>query len=218
MNIYPISCGLGIGFLIENPTGLFLIDSGSPGYHHQVITKMQSLGRSDLRLILVTHAHYDHYGNAKVLRDLTGAQIAVHHCDAESMTNGKSPLGKSHNHGFLFKPLQYLLNHLNPLPPTIPDILLQDGDSFEPFGLDAYLLHTPGHTPGHSCLILEDGTAFIGDLLGRVPRLKPQNLLATDWQQIPSSIRKLKTIQPNQLYTGHSPVPVSSHEFLSLQV
>ena len=208
MKVFPISCGLGYGFLIEVDQGLFLIDCGSPGHHQKVLSKMVSIGRKDLKLILITHAHYDHYGNAHILRGLTGACIAIHHQDAQIMASGGSPLGTSHNHGFLFKPLQYLLKRINPLPPTKPDILLRDGDSFEKFGLNAFLLHTPGHTPGHSCIILEDGTAFAGDLLGRVPRVKPQNLLATNWQQIPASLQKFKSSPIEQFYTGHSIVPV----------
>jgi len=36
------------------------------------------------------------------------------------------------------------------------------------YGLDAIILHTPGHTPGSSTLLLGDGTAFASDLLGSV--------------------------------------------------
>lgn len=106
VHIHPGKCGLGIGFLVENPRGIYLIDCGSPGYYQNVLAKMNAIGRNDLKLILITHAHYDHYGNAKILRDLTGARIAIHHQDAPIMASGGSPLGTSHNHGFLFKPLQ----------------------------------------------------------------------------------------------------------------
>src|SRR5659263_83973 len=77
ITLHILDCGFGLGFLVEAPGGLFLIDCGSPGQHQKVLEKMHELGRSDLKLIWITHAHYDHYGSAAALRDLTGARIGV---------------------------------------------------------------------------------------------------------------------------------------------
>lgn len=212
MHIHPISCGFGIGFLIENANGLFLIDTGSPGNHDQVLSKIKELGRNDLKLILITHAHYDHYGNAFTLRELTGARIAAHRLDAESMFQAQSPLGSSRRYGFLFFPIQFILNKINPLPSVNADILLEDGDSLEEYGLDAKVLHTPGHTAGHSSFIFKNGIAFSGDLIGRRFNIHHQNLLATHWHKIPGSIQKLKRENPDFIYTGHSPTPISNED------
>ncbi|PKO07883.1 MAG: hypothetical protein CVU40_18285 [Chloroflexi bacterium HGW-Chloroflexi-2] len=212
MNVFPISCGLGYAFLIEADHGLFLIDSGSPGNHKIILLKMKALGRKDLKLIIITHAHYDHYGSALALKNQTKALIAAHPLDAGSMSKGHSPLGESRKHGFLFPPIQAILNRINPLPATPPDLYMQDGDSLNPFGLDAIVLHTPGHTLGHISIILGNGTAFTGDLLGRVPSVKPQNLLAMDWGQIPASIQKLKNSNPTKIYTGHAALPIQGDQ------
>lgn len=212
MNVFPISCGLGYAFLIEADQGLFLIDSGSPGNHENINLKMKTLGRKDLKLIIITHAHYDHYGSALALKNQTKALIAAHPLDAGSMSRGHSPLGESRKHGFIFPPIQTILNRINPLPATPPDLYMHDGDSLNTFGLDAIVLHTPGHTPGHICIILGNGTAFAGDLLGRVPGVKPQNLLAMDWEQIPASIQKLKNSNPTKIYTGHSALPIQGDQ------
>lgn len=208
MNVYPISCGLGYVFLIETNLELFLIDAGSPGHHEQVITIVKQLGMTNVKLIIITHAHYDHYGSASAIKRQTNSSIAVHHLDAESMQKGESPLGTPRNRGVFFPPILWVLDKVNPLPPTFPDILLKDGDSLVEFGLDAMVLHTPGHTNGHCCIVLRNGIVFAGDLLGRVPYLKPQNLLATDWGQIPESIKKLKKVNPTKIYTGHSKKPI----------
>ncbi len=216
MRVHPISCGFGIGFLIEKSNALLLIDTGSPGYHQQVIKKMKDLARNDLKLILITHAHYDHYGNASVLREQTGAKIAAHFIDAESMILAQSLLGSSHKYGFLFPPLQFILNKINPIIPTTADILLEDGDSLEEYGLDAKVVHTPGHTAGHCCFIFKNGIAFAGDLIGRRPGTHLQNLLATNWQQIPGSIQKLNIEKPDLIYTGHSRTPLSSKDLNKL--
>ncbi len=203
MQVHPISCGLGIAFLIETDQGLYLIDSGSPGQQDRVLAKMRELGRTDLKLIWITHAHYDHYGSAAGLRKLTGAKIGVHPADAESMINGQSPLGTWHSYGFIYPVAQSIVSRMNPLPATPPDFTLEDSQTHEPFGLNAVVLHTPGHTPGHTCLLLEDGTAFTADLIGSFPRLRLQGLLATDWSQLPGSLGRLQAAQPEWIYTGH---------------
>lgn len=203
MNIYPLSCGFGLAFLIETPTGLFLIDSGSPGQQDRVLEKMRALGRNDLKLIWITHAHYDHYGSAAALREITGACIGVHPADAVYMSASESPLGTSRQYGFIYPAAQKLLRRIWPLPTAAPDFTLVDGEKLDQYGLDATILHTPGHTPGHTCVLLPDGTAFVGDLIGGFPRPRVQSLLATDWGQLGGSLSRLQAKAPQWIYTGH---------------
>lgn len=203
MRVHPIRCGFGIGFLIEADTGLFLVDSGTPGQEQHVLATMRALGREDLKVIWITHAHYDHYGSAAALRRLTGAHIGVHPADAEAMTAGLSPLGSTRSYGFVYPVAQRLLNRIHPLPPTPPDFTLEDGQTLELFGLNAQVLHTPGHTPGHTCLVLSEGTAFAADLISSNPRPRLQYLLATDWSQLADSLACLQQAQATWIYTGH---------------
>ncbi|MCE5207457.1 MAG: MBL fold metallo-hydrolase [Chloroflexi bacterium] len=219
MFVHPLSCGLGIAFLIETPHGLFLIDSGSPGHQDRVLAKMRELARMDLRLIWITHAHYDHYGSADALRKLTGARIGVHPADAGSMLTGQSPLGSPHRYGFIYPLAQPVANRIRSLPATPPDFTGDDGETLEHYGLDAVILHTPGHTPGHSCLQLEEGINFAGDLIAGFPQPALQSLLATDWGQLTNSLSKLQAAQPKWIYTGHSvhPLPGKSLEGIKLE-
>lgn len=217
MHVYPLSCGLGYSFLIETSHDLYLIDSGSPGQQHRVLTKMNELGKRHLKVIWITHAHYDHYGSAAALRNLTGALIGIHPADAESITTGRSPLGSSRRYGFIYPFAQQVVNYFYPLQATPPDFTLDDGETLEKYGLNASILHTPGHTPGHSCLQLEGGIAFTGDLLGNFPRPVLQNLLATNWDQLPLSLARLQALSPERIYTGHSgyPMPGSALQKIS---
>jgi glyoxylase-like metal-dependent hydrolase (beta-lactamase superfamily II) len=215
--VHPLSCGLGYAFLIETPEGLFLVDSGSPGQYEKVLAKMKQLGRSDLKFIWITHAHYDHFGSAAALGRLTGAKIAVHRADADCMINGRSLLGVPRNYGFIYFPGQQVVGRIRPLPKTPSDFALEDGDSLERFGLDATVLHTPGHTPGHSGLLLEGGIAFAGDLVTNSPRPGLQALLATDWSRMPGSLAKLQAAKPDWVYTGHSGKAMSGEELQRIQ-
>ena len=153
-NIHPISCGLGIGFLIETTNGLFLIDTGSPGHQDKVLSKMRELGRSDLKLIWITHAHYDHYGSAAALRRITGAIIGIHPADASSLTAGLSPLGTSHRHGFLLQFALGVLKKIRPLPRTQPNITINDGGSLENYELKCNChAYSRTYTRAHLCTI-----------------------------------------------------------------
>lgn len=204
MNIHILSTGFGLTFLLEYPHGLFLIDTGSPGMQGRVLARMKQLGRADLKLIWITHAHYDHYGSAAALRTLTGAPIGVHPADAGYLTAGQSPLGSSRRYGLIYPVIQPMVNRLWPLLVTPVDFTLEDGETLERFSLDATILFTPGHTPGHTCLLLADGTAFAADLLARSPYPRLQDLLATDWSQLPGSLERLKAAKPKRVFTGHS--------------
>ena len=213
MKIHVLTCGIGLGFLIEQPQGLYLVDCGSPGTSRPVMEKMKSLGRTDLKLIWITHAHYDHYGNAAALRERTGAKVGVHPADVQYLSVGKSPLGTARNSGFLFYPGQAMLQWITPLPRTRPDFVLQDGETFEKFGLEATVVHTPGHTPGHTCVLLSQGIAFAGDLIAGVPKMRIQYQVATDWSQLPGSLARLKATQPEWVYSGHCRRPMPGRIF-----
>jgi len=204
MHIHPIPCGLGIAFLIETPHALYLVDCGSPGHEQLVLAKMRELGRADLKLIWITHAHYDHYGCAAALRQATGAHIGIHTADAGFLAAGKSPIGTARGRGFGYIIAQPVVMLLRPLPPAPPDFTLEDGETLERYGLDAAVLHTPGHTPGHTCLLLENSTAFAADLVSSGAQPALQRMLATDWSALPTSLARLQSAHPDWFYTGHS--------------
>jgi len=202
-----------MAYLVELPQGLYLCDTGSPGQAKRILAKMKAIRRSDLKVIWVTHAHYDHYGSAAALRELTGALIGVHPEDADSLERGLSPLGTARHYGILFRPALAVLKHHMPLPVTRPDFTLEDGESLAHYGWDATVLHTPGHTPGHTCLLLPGGIVFAGDLIAGVNRRGLQRLVATDWGQLASSLARLQAAQPQWVYSGHSKRPISGDVF-----
>ena len=216
MQIHPISCGLGYAFLIESAGGLVLVDCGSPHQEKKVFTTMDALGRHDLKLIWITHAHYDHYGSASALHAKTGAPVGVHPADAETLRAGRSDLGVTRGIGHLFPLGLGIVNFFVPLPPVNPEVLLEDGASFTDYGIAAQVFHTPGHTPGHSSLWLEDGTLIIGDLIGQDSRVRKQTLLATDWQALEESFARMQALKPSRVYSGHSPRAIPGEEFCSL--
>jgi glyoxylase-like metal-dependent hydrolase (beta-lactamase superfamily II) len=181
LHVHSLRLGLGRAYLLEFPGGMILVDSGSPVQEGKVVHALRRLGRSDLRLIFITHAHLDHYGSAAALRRISGAPVAIHRLDAAAMAQARTDVGKARSFGRLIRlaiPLAESL--LNP-EPLQADMLLDDGDDLGIADLNARVLHVPGHTAGSASLIVQDRLAFAGDLILTTGYPRFQKFFAQDW-------------------------------------
>ena len=205
LSIHPIQLVFSNVYLLETRHGLVLVDAGAPGQHDRILSVLRQIGRDDLKLIFITHAHLDHYGSAAALRHKTGAKIAIHSSDAETMAQGGTDLGQSRGLGRVTSILWPALRYILKPEPVVADLLVEDGQYLDGLGMDARILHTPGHTPGSSCLLFEEGQAFVGDLISTTGKPHVQRNYATDWSAIPGSLVSLAAFRPKRLYPGHGP-------------
>jgi glyoxylase-like metal-dependent hydrolase (beta-lactamase superfamily II) len=209
VRIHPIRMGLSVAYLIEGDSGMVLVDAGLPGREHAVMRRLRVLARDDVKLIFITHAHIDHYGSAAALRRLTGAPIGIHHRDADAMACGETRVGSVRGWGRVAWPVMRPFERLLRPAPTPPDVLLEDGDDLRAYGVDAVVLHTPGHTPGSACLIVQGQWAFVGDLLSTSLWPHIQQSYADDWSLLQPSLRRLQMFAPCRTYAGHGRRPLS---------
>ena len=146
---------------------------------HDVDAIMDVVGDRTVRAIVLTHAHDDHCRVAPALRDRTGAPIWLHPRD--------QPLWE--------------LTH----PDDRWDEDLLDGTELAVGGTTLRALHTPGHTPGATCLHVPDlGCVFTGDTLFHGgPGATGRSF--SDPELIVDSIRaRLFTLPPETIvHTGH---------------
>jgi glyoxylase-like metal-dependent hydrolase (beta-lactamase superfamily II) len=97
-----ISCieGLRIGrvYVIEGNDGLTLVDTSIPGSLPLIEKDLQTAGHqlSDVKRILITHAHWDHYGGLAALKQATGAQIYVRGGYESSVLRGERKFALPH--------------------------------------------------------------------------------------------------------------------------
>ena len=94
---------------------------------------------------------------------------------------------------------------------TQADIVVTHGFRLDDFGLDAVILHTPGHTLGSCSLILADDYAFVGDLISSRPQPRVQESYAQDWAVLAGSLEWLSELDPAWAFPGHGE-PVTREE------
>lgn len=103
----------------------------------------------DLEWIIETHVHADHLSGAPYIQETLGGKIGI----GEHITTVQKTFGKVFNAGTEFQ-----------RDGSQFDALFKDGDTYQVGGLDALVLHTPGHTPACNVHVLGDA-AFAGDTL-----------------------------------------------------
>jgi len=208
MIIHRIPCNFSNAYLVENQRGSILIDTGAPGSEKTILRFIQRLGL-DLRLIFITHAHLDHYGSASWIQKQTGAPIAIHKSDYQFLSNGQTTLGTCRVRGTIVKLFLPVIELMMKPEPIYPDRVLVNGDKMDDIGIEAICIHTPGHTPGSSSILFEDGSVFVGDLASSTGQPHLQRYFAHDWSEIPNSAQILFECNPEWIYPGHGKQPIS---------
>lgn len=131
-------------YFIMTEGGAIVIDPGDGSREILNFIKNDNL---NVKYVLLTHGHFDHINSTKLLQE-SGAEVYLHSLDAH-MLNDKSNLAWISgvvSNGFA------------------PDYLVEDGYKFNLLGLDITVMHTPGHTKGSVCYLIED-SIFSGDTL-----------------------------------------------------
>jgi glyoxylase-like metal-dependent hydrolase (beta-lactamase superfamily II) len=95
-----------------------------------------------------------------------------------------------------------------------PNIFINDGDNLSKYGLDAVVLHLPGHSKGSIGILTATGNLFCGDLLLNIDNPSPTDLL-DDLVDLENSIERLQNLTFHTIYPGHGK-PFSQAQFLEL--
>lgn len=136
-NLYFIGTEPASTHLIDTGDGLILIDTGYQHSLYLIINNIWELGFSpyDIKYLIHTHGHIDHFGATRALVELTGAKTVIGKSD-EDYANGKLDLSYAKELGMEFKETFQ------------PDILINDGDILRLGNTEILCVATPGHTPG----------------------------------------------------------------------
>jgi hydroxyacylglutathione hydrolase len=192
-------------YLVKGDTGFILIDTGFRVDRARLERELRAAGcgPGDLKLIVITHGDPDHSGNAAYVREIYGAKIAMHQAEAKAaergdmfLSRGRMPLTKR-----LLKPLIRLLR-LRKRDRFTPDLYLEDGDCLDEYGLDATILHVPGHSAGSIAVLAADGVFFSGDFLEN--RTHPSLATFVDNPEaLEASFERVEKLDVRIVYPGH---------------
>lgn len=128
-NLYFVGTRPASTHVIDTGEGLILIDPGYQDSLYLVIHNMWELGLNpkDIKYILISHGHKDHFNGAPALANLTGAKIFL----------GKDDVDRAKG-----------LTDIDAIYPFTPDVIINDGDIISLGNTKIRCVATPGHTNG----------------------------------------------------------------------
>jgi metallo-beta-lactamase class B len=133
-NIYYVGAVNIASYLITTPQGHILIDSGMTEMHDGIASSVEKLGYrlEDVRILLASHAHFDHIEGHALMQRRTGAQVMAMIGDAEAFESGhdSSALG-----AIGWEPVRVTRR-------------LKDGETVTLGGTTLRAIRAPGHTHG----------------------------------------------------------------------
>ncbi len=212
-------------YLIRGQGESVLIDTGNwtlPEHDNGMgdfLIELLDKEKNDLKYIVITHFHYDHTGNAQLLKDRYGAEVVAHPADKPIIEDPLIVTRRENITRFGTTPEEVLrdfnLKEGESLGLADPEIIkkywyfpveveveVNHGDILEVGGLKLEVIHLPGHCPGHIGIHNpHTGTLYSGDLLHYPTPLGPYPI--GDAKAHSASIERCLEIAPQALFEGH---------------
>ena len=181
-------------YAVTTNDGVFLVD---PGEYTDSLKEFVKNNSDSIKYILLTHRHFDHIlGTAEVLKDCPDAKTVIHKADAEGLMNSTVSLAK---------------NFDRPQQPIKADIMVDEGDVISLGDTKIKVMHTPGHTEGSVCYIV-DSSIFCGDTIFKLSCGRT-DLPSGDANQLCLSLEKIKNMSGEyRLFPGHNEDTLLSFE------
>jgi metallo-beta-lactamase class B len=196
-NIYYVGAQEISAHIIITKAGLILLDTGTLQMLTGLRASIEKLGHklSDVKIILSSHAHWDHVEGHSAMQDLTGARVMAVGEDAAAIASGldNSALGSSG-----WKPVKV-------------DRILKDGDTVELGGVTMTAHLTPGHTKGcttWTTTVEEDGKPYSVVFIGGISINEGVNLIGnkrhpTIAEDYARTFRTLKALEADVFLAQH---------------
>jgi metallo-beta-lactamase class B len=161
---YDLAC-----YLITTPKGNILINTGLAESVPMIKSNVESLGFkfSDIKILLATHAHFDHVAGMADIKEMTGAKMMINERDAQALADGGNSDFVFGGKGSTFKPVK-------------ADRLLHDNDTVRLDKMQIVVLSHPGHTQGANSFLFDvkDETRTYRVLIANMPTMQEATNLA----------------------------------------
>jgi len=187
-------------YIIKTDIGFTLIDTGRGSKRRKLEKALHSAGckPGNLNLIILTHGDFDHTGNCAYLREKFRTKIAMHINDSGMVERGDMFWNRTTGNLILRK----IINALFRIRKFKPDFNLEEGYDLSEYGLNAEILHLPGHSKGSIGVLTANCDLFCGDLFSNTkrPELNP---IMDNLAEANASAERLKGYKINTVFPGH---------------
>ena len=194
-------------YLIYRSGEAILVDCGKSGSEVKILEVFKRLGLEPgmLKLLVLTHSHFDHAGSAGRLKELTACKVMIHRSEADRLSSGFSPIpsGTRWKANLLVSVGRIFARRLMKYQGAEPDLLVDDHIDLEPYGFPGKVIHTPGHTFGSMIVLLEGGELISGDTLFGLENKQHFPPFAEDLGALVRSWEKIRTFQVKTFYPAH---------------
>ena len=204
----PARCNI---FVVSRQGRVILIDTGIHADRGRVESAISRKGIVPEAVVL-THTHFDHAGNAAWLAREYGAEIVVNAKESESLAKGDTPI-PSGTLSFT-KGLVSIGRKITPVfkyEPCKADHVFDETFDLGRYGLDGFVMHTPGHCAGQSAVIIDGEVAIVGDSLINIATVKIFPPFADDVDELLRSWKKLLATGCHTFLPGHG-TPISRRD------
>lgn len=207
----PARCNI---YVVSRNSRLILIDTGISFDRSRIEHALTRRGIVPEAIVL-THTHFDHAGNAAWLAREYGAEVVVQEAESDSLASGDTPIPSGTY--TLTKGIVSIGRKIAPAfkyDPCTADHIFGDTFDLNRFGINGYVLHTPGHSPGGATTVIDDVVAVAGDsIIGTMPG-SPFPPFADDVDELMRSWKKLLDTGCHTFLPGHGR-PVSREQLLT---
>jgi len=205
--VYRIGLVNVSAYVIYRPGEAILVDCGNPGSEDKILHMFNHLGLEPnmLKLLILTHSHFDHAGSAGRLKELTGCKVMVHQSEPERLRKGYSPIppGTRWKAKLLVTMGRIFARKLMRFPGAEPDLLVEESFDLKNFGFPGRVIHTPGHTFGSMVVLMEEGQLITGDTMFGVTNKQHFPPFAEDLGALVGSWKQIRNMKVKTCYPAH---------------
>ena len=199
-SITQIKCKTDNCYIISEGRNAILVDTGSGLCLDMVISECD---KYDLKLIVLTHVHFDHAENAASLSKRYGVPVAIHKADEELFESfDKQPLKCYGLTGKVVLGLSLKVLRETKVERPSNIIYIKEGDTLNQYGINAKIVELPGHTNGSIGVDVEEKHLLVGDALDNWVR-PGMGHLYYNLDDIKKTYYKIKALGSRTIYFGH---------------
>ena len=211
VRLTPARCNI---YAVTRNGRTILVDTGISFDRNRIEHALERKGLIPEAVVL-THTHFDHAGNAAWLMREYGAGVVVQEAESTYLAAGDTPIPEGTY--AVTRGLVSLGKKVAPMfryEPCPADYVFRDTFDLNRFGINGYLIHTPGHSPGGATVVIDGVAAIAGDsIIGTTPG-KPFPPFADDVDMLLGSWKKIIDTGCDIFLPGHGK-PLSREEIIN---